>query len=95
MKRGRKVRLSSHILSLIFVSKESIILVCHLLADFLEAIKKDFEKASKVYKSNCDDYSYGKSCLKYGHYSFLGKGRVSEKGDAKQVRKTLDCKKMC
>lgn len=59
--------------------------MCHLLADFLEAIKKDFEKASKVYKSNCDDYKYGKSCLKFGHYSFLGKGKVSEKGDAKMV----------
>lgn len=63
--------------------------VCHLLADFLEAIKKDFEKASKVYRSNCDDYKYGKSCLKYGHYSFLGKGRASEKGDAKQVRMVI------
>lgn len=48
--------------------------VCHLLGDYLESIKKDFEKASKVYRSNCDDYGYGKSCLKFGHYSFLGKG---------------------
>lgn len=69
-------------------------LVCHLLADYLEAIKKDFEKASKVYKSNCDDYSYGKSCLKYGHYSFLGKGRASEKGDSKQVRMILKRRKI-
>ncbi|KAF7271022.1 hypothetical protein GWI33_016053 [Rhynchophorus ferrugineus] len=48
--------------------------VCHLLADFLEAIKKDFEKAAKVYKNNCDEYKYGKSCLKYGGYNLTGKG---------------------
>lgn len=48
--------------------------MCHLLGDYLESIKKDFDKASKVYRSNCDDYGYGKSCLKFGHYSFLGKG---------------------
>ena len=59
--------------------------VCHLLGDYLEGIKKDFEKASKVYRSNCDDYGYGKSCLKYGNYSFLGKGRTSEKGDPVQA----------
>uniref|UniRef100_A0A182WCX1 Cytochrome c oxidase assembly factor 7 homolog n=1 Tax=Anopheles minimus TaxID=112268 RepID=A0A182WCX1_9DIPT len=55
--------------------------VCHLLGDYLEGIRKDFEKAAKVYRSNCDDYNYGKSCLKYGNYTFLGKGRASEKGD--------------
>ncbi|CAG9854446.1 unnamed protein product [Phyllotreta striolata] len=55
--------------------------VCHLLADFLESIKKDFEKAGKVYKTNCDDYKYGKSCLKYGTYSLLGRG--SKKADFK------------
>ncbi|XP_030747658.1 cytochrome c oxidase assembly factor 7 homolog [Sitophilus oryzae] len=48
--------------------------VCHLLADFLEAIKKDYEKAGKVYKNNCDEYKYAKSCLKYGGYSLIGKG---------------------
>uniref|UniRef100_A0A1Q3FDL3 Putative cytochrome c oxidase assembly factor 7 n=1 Tax=Culex tarsalis TaxID=7177 RepID=A0A1Q3FDL3_CULTA len=55
--------------------------VCHLLGDYLEGIKKDFDKAGKVYRSNCDDYGYAKSCLKYGNYSFLGKGRASDKGD--------------
>ncbi|XP_017008992.1 cytochrome c oxidase assembly factor 7 homolog [Drosophila takahashii] len=54
---------------------------CHLLGDYLEGIKKDFEKASKVYKSTCDDYGYAKSCYKYGNYSFLGKGKSGSKGD--------------
>ncbi|KAK9884328.1 hypothetical protein WA026_005278 [Henosepilachna vigintioctopunctata] len=48
--------------------------VCHLLGDYLEAISKDFEKAAVVYRSNCDDYKYGKSCLKYGTYMLTGKG---------------------
>lgn len=63
--------------------------MCHLLGDYLESIKKDFEKASKVYRSNCDDYGYAKSCLKFGHYSFLGKGKASanEKGDPNQAYK--------
>ncbi|XP_016944280.1 cytochrome c oxidase assembly factor 7 homolog [Drosophila suzukii] len=54
---------------------------CHLLGDYLEGIKKDFEKASKVYKSTCDDYGYAKSCYKYGNYCFLGKGKSGSKGD--------------
>lgn len=49
--------------------------VCHLLGDYLEAIKKDFEKAGKVFKSNCEDYNYGKSCLKYGNYVLIGRGK--------------------
>jgi cytochrome c oxidase assembly factor 7 len=55
--------------------------VCHLLGDFLESIKKDYEKAGKVFRANCDDYGYAKSCLKFGHYSFLGKGKASKSGD--------------
>lgn len=51
--------------------------VCHLLGDYFEGIKKDFEKAAKVYRSNCDDYGYARSCLKYGNYTFLGKGKSS------------------
>lgn len=61
--------------------------VCHLLGDYLEGIKKDFEKASKVYKSNCDDYGFAKSCYKFGNYSFLGKGKSGSKGDPKLAYK--------
>lgn len=45
-----------------------------------------------MYRSNCDDYGYGKSCLKFGHYSFLGKGKASasEKGDPKQAYSYYD-----
>lgn len=64
--------------------------VCHLLGDYLEGIKKDFDKAAKVYRSNCDDYGYAKSCLKYGNYSFLGKGRASDKGDSLKAYAKFD-----
>lgn len=60
--------------------------VCHLLGDYLEGVKKDFEKASKVYRSTCDDYGYSKSCLKYGKYAILGKGGNGQDGDPGTVR---------
>ncbi|KAF8777818.1 Cytochrome c oxidase assembly factor 7 like protein [Argiope bruennichi] len=47
---------------------------CHLLGDYLEAVKKDFESAVKVFKSNCDERNYAKSCFKFGNFSYLGKG---------------------
>lgn len=56
-----------------------------MLGDYLEGIKKDFEKASKVYKSNCNDYDYAKSCYKIGAYNFLGKGQRNPKGDLKEA----------
>jgi cytochrome c oxidase assembly factor 7 len=49
---------------------------CHLLGDFLEAVKKDWNKAARVYKVNCEDFNYGHSCFKFGNYTFMGKGDV-------------------
>lgn len=48
--------------------------MCHLLGDFLEAIKKDYKKAGKVYKANCDDRDHPRSCHKYAGYVAMGKG---------------------
>lgn len=48
--------------------------VCHLLGDYLESIKKDYNKAAKVYRSNCDDYNFGRSCYRFGTYTLLGRG---------------------
>lgn len=62
--------------------------VCHLLADYLESIKKDYEKAGKVYKTNCDEYKYGKSCQKFATYSLLGKG--CKKADYPQAYEYFD-----
>ncbi|KAG8235703.1 hypothetical protein J437_LFUL016321 [Ladona fulva] len=52
--------------------------VCHLLGDYLESVKKDYEKAAKVYKANCEEQKHAKSCYKFGTYTFLGKGNVKE-----------------
>ncbi|CAH1641789.1 unnamed protein product [Spodoptera littoralis] len=62
--------------------------VCHLLGDYLEAIKKDYDKAAKVFKSNCLDYKFGKSCLKIGNYTLVGRGR--EKGDHAEALKYFE-----
>lgn len=47
--------------------------VCHLLGDYLEAIKKDFKGAAEVYKKTCDNLDYGHSCSKFGSWQFVGK----------------------
>ncbi|XP_076231238.1 uncharacterized protein LOC143177261 [Calliopsis andreniformis] len=47
---------------------------CHLLGDYTEAIKQDFNEATKIYKNNCDERNYGRSCTKYGDYNVIGRG---------------------
>ncbi|CAA9995361.1 unnamed protein product [Nesidiocoris tenuis] len=54
--------------------------VCHLLGDFLESISKDYQKASKVYRSNCEDYNFGHSCYKIGTYYLTGKAGLAISG---------------
>lgn len=62
--------------------------VCHLLGDYLEAIDKDFEKAGKIYKSNCDNSHFAKSCLKYANYLATGKGiKKNEREEALEYYK--------
>lgn len=81
-------KLHNKTITIFFNTKKStLFVVCHLLGDYLEAIKKDFEKASKVYRSNCDDYNYGHSCLKYGNYTFLGKGKSGSQGSPAEAFK--------
>lgn len=75
-KKIQKVRPSSEAKCYFFIT---FLIVCHLLGDFLEAIKKDMKKARKIYKANCEDRNFAKSCYKYGNYVALGKG--GEKGD--------------
>lgn len=40
-----------------------------------------------MYRSNCDDYGYARSCLKYGNYSFLGKGKSGSSGSVAEAYK--------
>jgi cytochrome c oxidase assembly factor 7 len=48
---------------------------CHLLGEYLDVIKQDYEKSGKVLRDNCDRFGYGKSCDRYGTYCFNGKGQ--------------------
>ncbi|XP_054275791.1 cytochrome c oxidase assembly factor 7 homolog [Macrosteles quadrilineatus] len=52
--------------------------VCHLLGDYLEAVDRNYEKAWKVYKDNCDTSNHPRSCLKCGNYVAMGKGGQKE-----------------
>ncbi|CAK9801026.1 Cytochrome c oxidase assembly factor 7 homolog [Anthophora quadrimaculata] len=47
--------------------------VCHLLGDYMEAIKLDQKAATRIYKQNCDEHNFAKSCAKYGDIQVIGK----------------------
>ncbi|CAF1041726.1 unnamed protein product [Brachionus calyciflorus] len=47
---------------------------CHRLANFFENIRSQYTEATKLYKKNCDDNKYGKSCLTYAKNKSLGRG---------------------
>ncbi|VDK20756.1 unnamed protein product [Anisakis simplex] len=46
---------------------------CQLLAEYMEAIEKNTKAAFQLFKSNCDQYDYPKSCYKYAMYLLAGK----------------------
>jgi len=39
-----------------------------LLGDYLETIENNPDKAAKIYKENCDERNFGRSCYKYAAY---------------------------
>ncbi|KAF2352722.1 hypothetical protein FHG87_016518 [Trinorchestia longiramus] len=47
---------------------------CHLLGEYFETIKTDHDKAMKVFKNNCDEYKFARSCYKYATLALRGKG---------------------
>ncbi|KAK6621787.1 hypothetical protein RUM44_001594 [Polyplax serrata] len=52
--------------------------LCHLLGEYLHVVKSDFQKAARIYKTNCDDYNHPRSCHAYGNYAILGKGQEKQ-----------------
>jgi hypothetical protein len=54
----------------------TIISACHLLGDYMEAVKQDVEKAFRIYDTNCVVYKHGHSCHKVGSAKMRGKGTV-------------------
>ena len=49
---------------------------CHRLANFLENIRKQFQDATKLYKTTCDEYKYAHSCITYAKNMTLGRGEL-------------------
>ncbi|XP_003208919.1 cytochrome c oxidase assembly factor 7 [Meleagris gallopavo] len=50
---------------------------CQRLADYLDAVKKDFEAAARVLRDNCEVYGHSESCYKLGAYQAIGKGGLA------------------
>ncbi|XP_077391173.1 cytochrome c oxidase assembly factor 7 [Festucalex cinctus] len=51
---------------------------CQMLADYMEAVKRNFEATAQVLKHNCDEHTHPGSCYKLGIYHVTGKGGVSK-----------------
>ncbi len=47
---------------------------CHRLANFFENIRAKYKEATAIYKKNCDDYKYARSCSVYAKNCSLGRG---------------------
>lgn len=63
---------------------------CHLLAEFLKTKENDLQKAVKLYKVNCDEYGYAKSCLEYGNFAFTGVKEKNVKSDPLEALKYFE-----
>lgn len=47
---------------------------CQRLADYLEAVKKDYKSTAQVLKHNCETHGHGESFYKLGAYHIAGRG---------------------
>ncbi|KAF7995268.1 hypothetical protein HCN44_004740 [Aphidius gifuensis] len=64
---------------------------CHLLGDYMEGIKNEYDKAAQLYKDNCDDRNWPRSCAKYAGYVSIGRGCTKNIQEAfKYIQKSCD-----
>jgi hypothetical protein len=49
---------------------------CHRLANFMENIRGNYKDATELYKKNCDENKFGRSCFTYSKNRSLGRGNV-------------------
>src|SRR6218665_2294818 len=47
---------------------------CNLLGEYLRQMKNDHANANKVFKMNCDEKSFGRSCASYARNLLFGVG---------------------
>ena len=46
---------------------------CHLLGEYAEAVEQNFKAAVQLFRDNCEQKEYPKSCYKYAMYLLHGK----------------------
>lgn len=63
---------------------------CHLLGEFYRVKEKDLQKAVQLYRVNCDEYGYAKSCLEYGTVAFTGVREKNVKSDPNEALKYFE-----
>lgn len=72
--RKKSSRLNS-IFKFIFKIDLFIFLIgCDLLGRYLQTVDRDYEKANKVFKENCDARKFGQSCTSYAQNQLNGRG---------------------
>ena len=51
---------------------------CHRLGTFLEAIRKNYPAARKIFEANCEESGHDRSCFRTGIYYLLGRGGAKD-----------------
>ncbi|XP_054164465.1 cytochrome c oxidase assembly factor 7 homolog [Oppia nitens] len=57
---------------------------CHLLGEYMSKIQNDLIRSNKVFKDNCNDNKFGRSCTQYGI------NLLTSRGCPKDLKKSLD-----
>lgn len=47
---------------------------CQYLGEYMEAIEKNMKGAYELFRKNCLEHKFPKSCYKYAMYRLMGKG---------------------
>lgn len=61
-----------------------------MVGEFLKLKDNDLLKAVKLFKVNCDEYGYAKSCLEYGNVAFSGVKEQNVKSDPVEALKYFE-----
>lgn len=75
---------------MVFFLRDFNFLDCHMLAQFIKMQENDLLKAVKLFKVNCDEYGYAKSCLEYGNVAFTGVKEKNVKSDPVEALKYFE-----
>ena len=48
------------------------------MGQFVEMMRHDYKKSAAIYRSTCDDYKYGPSCLRFAQRCIAGRGTPAD-----------------